>query len=179
MSSKAQRPSRLPIGNFRYPRVGLYLLLGLLTWGSGCGSMGTSEPPPGPPVDVNLTLALAVTDADGNPLEALVTVIVYTYEGLVINQTVYQWHTSTSPEEQTVGCVGGDPDEEFTWEFNGFWADFQTISVQEYEFWTIEVSVTKTGYDPEEDNWTVFYEWVRDSGCYGMWWIPIMQEVTP
>jgi hypothetical protein len=140
--------------------------------------MSTSEPPPGPPVDVNLTLAMAVTDADGTPLDALVTVTVY--EGLGANPDIYQWHTSTSPEEQTIGCVAGDPDEEFTWDFNGFWAeDFQTISVQEYEYWAVEVSVTKTGYRPYYEDWTVFYEWVRDSGCYGIWWLLQMQEVTP
>jgi len=96
-------------------------MLGLLVWCSGCGSMSTSQPPPGPPVDVNLTLAMAVTDADGTPLDALVTVTVY--EGLGANPDIYQWHTSTSPEEQTIGCVAGDPDEEVTWEFNGFWAE--------------------------------------------------------
>ncbi len=177
MNSEAQRPGRSPVGKLRYSRVGLYLLLGLLMWCAGCGSMVTSEPPPGPPVDVNLTLALAVTDADGNPLEALVTVTVY--DGLGANPQIYQWHTSTSPEEQTVGCVSGDPDQTRTWDFNGFWADFQTIFVQERDFWEIEVTVTKTGYRPDHENWTVFYEWVRDSGCYGMWWILQMQEVTP
>ena len=78
----------------------------------GCSSFVTSEPPSGPPVDVNLTLALAVTDADGNPLEALITVAVY--EGLGANPQVYQWNTTTSPEQQTVGCVGCEPSEEFT-----------------------------------------------------------------
>ena len=176
MDSEERRPGRPGVGKLRYPRAGLWLVLGLLMWCAGCGSVVTS-PPPGPPVDVNLTLAMAVTDADGNPLEALVTVTVY--EGLGANQTVYQWSTSTSPEEQTVGCVSGDPEEELLFEFNGFWADFRTISVQEYEFWTVEVTVTKTGYRPSHENWTVFYEWVRDSGCYGMWWIQRMQEVTP
>ena len=51
--------------------------------------------------------------------------------------------------------------------------------MQEYEFWTVEIAVTKTGYRPEHIDWTVFYEWVRDSGCYGMWWILTMREVTP
>ena len=177
MDSEERRPGRPGVGKLRYPRAGLYLLLGLLMWCAGCGSGITSQPPPGPPVDVNLTLAMAVTDADGNPLEALVTVTVY--EGLGANQTVHQWNTSTSPEEQTVGCIAGDPSEEFTWEFNGFWADFRTISVQQQELWAVEVTVTKTGYRPSHENWTVFYEWVRDSGCYGMWWILRMQQVTP
>ncbi|MCK4324001.1 MAG: hypothetical protein KAW89_05680 [Armatimonadetes bacterium] len=177
MGSEAQRPGRSGLGKLRYSRVGLCLMLGLLMWCSGCGSMSTSGPPPGPPVDVNLTLALSVTDADGNPLEALVTVIVY--EGLGADQTVHQWNTSTSPVEQTVGCIAGDPAEDFTWEFNGFWADFRTISVRQQELWAVEVTVTKTGYRPYYEDWTVFYEWVRDSGCYGMWWIQRMQEVTP
>jgi len=177
MGSEMRRRDRPAAGKLGYSLIGLCLMVGLLMWCSGCGSMSTSEPPPGPPVDVNLTLALAVTDADGNPLEALVTVTVY--EGLGANPQVYQWHTSTSPEERTVGCVGGDPGEEFLWEFNGFWADFQTISVRQQKLWTVEVTVTKTGYRPAHGNWTVFYEWIRDSGCYGMWWIPIMREVTP
>ncbi len=180
MDSEAQKPGRVVVRKLGYPMAGVCLVLGLLLWCSGCGSFVTSEPPPGPPVDVDLTLALAVTDADGNPLEALITVIVYVYEGLDINQTVYEWHTSTSPEEQTLGCIWGDPNEDLLWEFNGFWAeDFETISVQQGHFWEIEVTVTKTGYDPEEENWTVFYELVRDSGCYGMWWILRMQEVRP
>ena len=177
MGSEAQRPGRPGGGKLRYPLVGLCLMLGLLMWCSGCGSFVSSGPPPGPPVDVNLTLAMAVTDADGNPLDALVTVTVY--DGLGANPQVYQWHTSTSTEPQTVGCVGGDPNETRTFEFNGFWANFQTISVQEYEFWEVDVRVTKTGYRPYHEDWTVFYEWVRDSGCYGMWWILAMQEVTP
>ncbi len=177
MGSGMQMLDRPSIGKLGYSLMGLCLVVGLLLGCSGCGSMVTSEPPPGPPVDVNLTLAMAVTDADGIPLDALVTVTVY--EGMGANPEVYQWHTSTSPTQQTVGCVAGDPTEEFTWEFNGFWSDFQTISVQEYEYWAVEVSVTKTGYRPEHEDWTVFYEWVRDSGCYGMWWILQMREVTP
>jgi len=177
MDNEAQRASRPGGGKLRYPVVALCLVLGLLLGCSGCGSVVSSGPPPGPPVDVNLTLAMAVTDADGNPLDALVTVTVY--EGMGANPDIYQWHTSTSTEQQTVGCVAGDPSEEKTWEFNGFWADFQTISVQEYEFWTVEVTVTKTGYRSKQMTWTVFYEWVKDSGCYGIWWIPIMHEVTP
>ena len=177
MDSNAQRPGWPGDGKLGYSFIGLCLVVGLLVGCPGCGSVISSGPPPGPPVDVNLTLAMAVTDADGNPLDALVTVTVY--EGMGANQTVHQWSTSTSPEEQTVGCIAGDPAEEFTWEFNGFWADFRTISVQQQELWAVEVTVTKTGYRPSHENWTVFYEWVRDSGCYGMWWIRRMQEVTP
>ncbi len=179
MNSKAQKPGLSPVGHLRYPRTGMYLLLGLLLWCSGCGSYVTSGPPPGPPVDVDLTLALAVTDEDGNPLEALVTVIVSTYEDVHIDPTLYEWHTTTSPELRTVGCVWDDADGEQEWEFNGFWPDFQTISVQQGHYWDIEVTVTKTGYYREEYNRTVFYEFVRDSGCYGMWWIVRMEEVTP
>jgi len=177
MDSEAQRPGRPGVGKLGYSLMGLCVVLGLLMWCSGCGSVVSSGSPPGPPVDVNLTLALAVTDADGTPLDALVTVTVY--EGVGANPDIYQWHTSTSTEQQTVGCVSGDPNEEKTWEFNGFWADFQTISVQQQELWTVEVAVTKTGYRPKQENWTVFYEWVRNSGCYGIWWILQMQEVTP
>jgi len=179
MGSEMRRLARPAVGTRGYSLIGLCVAAGLVLGCPGCGAIISSGPPSGQPVDVSLTLALAVTDADGTPLDALVTVIVYTYEGLDINQTVYEWHTSTSPEQQTVSCVGGDPDEEFTWEVNGFWADFQTVSVQQQDFWEIEVTVTKTGYRPKQENWTVFYEDVRDSGCYGMWWILRMQEVTP
>ncbi len=176
MGRKRRRLARLSVGRLGYSLIALCVMVGLLLGCSGCSSV-VSSGPPGPPVDVNLTLALAVTDADGTPLDALVTVTVY--EGMGANPQVYQWHTSTSATQQTVGCVAGDPTEEFTWEFNGFWADFQTITVQDYEYWTVEIAVTKTGYRPQQWNCTVFYEWVRDSGCYGMWWILQMQEVTP
>jgi len=164
-------------GKLGYSLMGLCLVVGLVLGCPGCSSVISSGPAPGPPVDVNLTLAMAVTDADGNPLDALVTVTVY--EGMGTNQTVYPWHTSTSTEQQTIGCIGGDPNEELLFDFNGFWPDFRTISVQQQELWTVEVAVTKSGYRPCWYYWTVFYEKVRDSGCYGMQWILRMQEVKP
>ena len=147
----------------------------LIVGGLSCSSYDIGLPT-GDPVDVGLHLALAVTDADGHPLDALVIVRV-THLGY--DDQLYQWHTNDFTQTQTLHCVSGYPSEELTWDFNGFWENFATVRVESGEWWSVEISITKTGYRPQQYYWNLGYSDVHESSCYGMYRLLPMQELTP
>ena len=174
MGGKQQDVRCASMNNVWYALVLICLAVGLIFSGIACAATSRNRPPSSEPVDVNLTLAIDATDADGNPLDVLVTVQVY--EGFGHNKQLYRWHTNPYTHEETVSFLGGDPSQHITWNFNGYWEDFSSIRVREYEFWTVDVTLSKTGYFPYHTYWIVSYEECEESGRYGMYWIRAMHE---
>ncbi len=153
------------------------LVAGMMLCSSGCSSGLDYTPPPGPPVEVDLTLAVAVTDGDGNPLEALVTIEVHE-DLLDYDPQVYQFVADSTTEQRTIYFIGGDPGGNFTWNFNGYWEDFSTILVRSTNYWIVHVTVTKNGYVPYYYDRLVWHEFTKDSGHYGMYFIVALQSVS-